>query len=52
MMKASKNKKIAFDWDNLDKHWSNAYEADYGHLFSNTPEERINFSFSISHKLV
>ncbi len=47
MMKTAKSKKMRLDWETLDKHWSDAYEADYGHFFSDAPVERMNFSFSI-----
>lgn len=44
MMKTAKSKNMDIDWDILDKHWSNAYEADYGHLFSDTSFERMSIS--------
>ncbi len=43
-----KSKKISFDWDVLDNHWSNAYEADYGHFFSANPFERMDLCLAIS----
>ncbi|HEY9205307.1 MAG TPA: hypothetical protein VIO58_05250 [Candidatus Methanoperedens sp.] len=48
IMLIRESKKISFDWDALDKHWSNAYEADYGHFFSDTPVERLDLRLSIS----
>ncbi len=47
IMLISKNKEIHLDWETLDKHWSNAYEEDYGHFFSDTPVERLDLRLSV-----
>ncbi len=43
-----KNKNIKLDWEVLEKHWQDAYEADYGHLFFNNSFERTNINLPLT----